>query len=128
MNWQIWHNSNTRARRNQLMPVFDENKRRIPQTPRKDRPRCGAMTREGRPCAAPVVWDKLANRPRNGRCKLHGGLSTNPESSQSQARMPRGSCVSEYKVDGSKTGRYSRSISSWLKSIEHPPRSHHVLE
>lgn len=37
---------------------------------------CGAKTRKGTPCNAPPVWDKKANSAKNGRCKLHGGLST----------------------------------------------------
>ena len=51
---------------------------RQPRTPRRDRPRCGAMTRKGTPCAAPVVWDKRRDRPVNGRCRFHGGASTGP--------------------------------------------------
>lgn len=37
--------------------------------------RCGAHCRDGRPCAAPPVWDALEGRPRNGRCRRHGGLT-----------------------------------------------------
>lgn len=47
-------------------------------TPKSERPRCGARTRKGTPCQAPALWDKEHNRPRNGRCRLHGGLSTGP--------------------------------------------------
>jgi hypothetical protein len=32
--------------------------------------RCGAKTRRGTPCLGPAM--------RNGRCRLHGGLSTGP--------------------------------------------------
>ncbi len=41
-------------------------------------PRCGARTktRGGRPCRASPVLDAFMGEPRNGRCKLHGGLST----------------------------------------------------
>jgi len=46
------------------------------RTLKKDRPQCGAKTRKGTPCKAPPVWDKAADQPRNGRCKMHGGLST----------------------------------------------------
>jgi hypothetical protein len=38
---------------------------------RKDRPRCGAKTRAGRPCRMRVEFGKA-------RCRLHGGLSTRP--------------------------------------------------
>jgi hypothetical protein len=37
---------------------------------------CGAKTRKGSPCKAPPVWHNKDNKPMNGRCKLHGGLST----------------------------------------------------
>jgi hypothetical protein len=47
-----------------------------PRVPRSDRPRCGAKTRKGTPCQAPAVWDEQRHKPMNGRCKLHGGLST----------------------------------------------------
>ena len=53
-------------------------KSRSPRTPRRSRPRCGAMTRKGTPCAAPVAWDKRRDRPVNGRCRCHGGASTGP--------------------------------------------------
>ncbi|WP_420732212.1 HGGxSTG domain-containing protein [Hwanghaeella sp. 1Z406] len=45
----------------------------VRQTPRKNRPRCGAITKSGKPCQAPPVWDQRRNAPHNGRCKLHGG-------------------------------------------------------
>jgi hypothetical protein len=47
-----------------------------PKKPRKSRGKCGAKTRKGTPCNAPPVWDKVADKAKNGRCKLHGGLST----------------------------------------------------
>lgn len=59
-------------------------------TPKALRPRCGAKTRAGRPCAAPCVWDATADRPRNGRCKLHGGLSTGPRTPEGFARREAG--------------------------------------
>ena len=40
--------------------------------PKTERAKCGATTRRGTPCAAPVVWGK-------GRCRLHGGCSTGPK-------------------------------------------------
>ena len=51
---------------------------RKPRTPRRVRPRCGAMTRKGTPCAAPVARDNRLDRPVNGRCRCHGGASTGP--------------------------------------------------
>jgi hypothetical protein len=46
--------------------------------PRRERPRCGATTRTGGRCRAPVVWKAAERRPR-ARCRLHGGLSTGPK-------------------------------------------------
>ena len=55
--------------------------------PKGDRPRCGARCkRDGAPCKAPVVWDKERDAPRNGRCRMHGGLSTGPKTAEGRAR------------------------------------------
>lgn len=56
-------------------------------TPRRLRPRCGARCRDGHPCQAPAVWDRRRNRPRNGRCRMHGGLSTGPRTPEGKARI-----------------------------------------
>ena len=48
--------------------------------PKSDRPACGAKRRDGGRCEAKVVWDLDLARPRNGRCRMHGGLSTGPKS------------------------------------------------
>lgn len=55
-------------------------------TPKQERPKCGAKTRTGRPCMAPVVWDKEHDKPRNGRCRMHGGLSTGAKSVEGRIR------------------------------------------
>jgi hypothetical protein len=41
-------------------------------------PRCGARTRTGRPCLARAHRVRAGLVPRNGRCRMHGGLSTGP--------------------------------------------------
>ena len=43
---------------------------------KRERPRCGAKCRDDSSCGAPPVWDKRLDRPVNGRCRMHGGLST----------------------------------------------------
>ncbi|MCZ6770617.1 MAG: HGGxSTG domain-containing protein [Proteobacteria bacterium] len=48
-------------------------------TPKRFRPLCGARCRVGTPCEAPAVWDSILDRPRNGRCRMHGGASTGPK-------------------------------------------------
>ena len=62
--------------------------RRHRVTPRRDRPRCGAKSKQGNgaPCMAPVVWDIERNAPRNGRCRMHGGASTGPKTPEGRAR------------------------------------------
>jgi hypothetical protein len=43
--------------------------------------RCGAYARKtGKPCQAPGIG-------RGGRCRLHGGLSTGPKTSEGKARQ-----------------------------------------
>ena len=51
-------------------------------TPKNRRPKCGAKTRNGGSCQARAVWDLENDRPRNGRCRLHGGLSSGPRRRQ----------------------------------------------
>jgi hypothetical protein len=54
--------------------------------PRCERPRCGARTRADGECRAPAVWLAGAVAPRNGRCRMHGGLSTGPRTSEGRAK------------------------------------------
>ena len=44
-------------------------------------PRCGAKNRRGTPCQCPAM--------RNGRCRLHGGLSTGPKTAEGIERIRR---------------------------------------
>lgn len=48
--------------------------------PKRNRPRCGAKTRNSRLCQAPVI-------PGKRRCRLHGGASTGPRTSQGRERI-----------------------------------------
>ena len=45
-------------------------------------PRCGARTRQGRPCMAPAIKGKR-------RCRLHGGKSTGPRTPEGLERSRR---------------------------------------
>jgi hypothetical protein len=56
------------------------------RTPRAERPECGAKCRDGHPCQALPVWDRGKDRPRNGRCRMHGGLSTGARTEAGKAR------------------------------------------
>jgi hypothetical protein len=44
-------------------------------------PRCGAKNRRGLPCQCPAMA--------NGRCRLHGGLSTGPKTPEGIERIRR---------------------------------------
>lgn len=63
---------------------------RFARTQRSDRQRCGARCRDGHACKAPAVWDAVRDRPRNGRCKLHGGLSAGPKTLEGKRRCAEG--------------------------------------
>ena len=53
-----------------VLPIFPEALRGLP---------CGAKTRSGTPCKLTCIYS-------NGRCKLHGGLSTGPTTKEGKAR------------------------------------------
>ncbi len=53
------------------------------------RPQCGAKTRAGSRCRATPVWDKKKDKPKNGRCRMHGGLSTGPKTEGGKRRALR---------------------------------------
>jgi hypothetical protein len=48
-------------------------------------PLCGARCRDGHACRAKAAWDGI--RPYNGRCRLHGGLSTGPRTQEGRDRL-----------------------------------------
>lgn len=50
-------------------------------------PVCGARCRDGHPCQAKAVWDDTRCSVRNGRCRLHGGLSTGPKTVEGKRRV-----------------------------------------
>ena len=54
---------------------------------KRERPRCGTRRRDGSRCQAPPVWDKRRYRPVNGRCRMHGGLSTGPKTEEGRRRI-----------------------------------------
>lgn len=54
--------------------------RRLWKKRKPKRPLCGAKCRDGHPCQAPAV-------SANGRCRLHGGLSTGPKTAEGLARI-----------------------------------------
>jgi hypothetical protein len=71
--------------------------------------RCGAKTRRGTPCQCPAMA--------NGRCRLHGGLSTGPKTEAGiarirQARLKHGRFTKAAKAER----RYIRELISASRS------------
>ena len=66
-----------RTRREEPLPTI---------TPKRLRPECGARTRAGGRCKAKAVWDDENDRPRNGRCRMHGGNNTGPKTPEGKAK------------------------------------------
>jgi hypothetical protein len=52
-----------------------------------EKPKCGAKTGRGTPCQAPAAWDKYRCGIANGRCRMHGGLSTGPRTEEGLWRV-----------------------------------------
>ena len=52
----------------------------------RSRPPCGARCRDGHACEASAV-STSTGAPRNGRCRMHGGLSTGPRTVEGRARV-----------------------------------------
>lgn len=59
----------------------------LPCEIKKQRPFCGAHCRStGQPCRARAVIDHKTKRPINGRCRMHGGLSTGAKTKDGRKR------------------------------------------
>jgi hypothetical protein len=70
-------------------------------------PRCGARTRAGGCCRQPAM--------RNGRCRMHGGLSTGPRTAAGlersrRARWKHGFCSAEIREQRSAAARVGRNL------------------
>jgi hypothetical protein len=52
---------------------------------KSERPLCGARCRDGHACRAKAAWDGV--EPYNGRCRIHGGLSTGPRTQEGRDRL-----------------------------------------
>jgi hypothetical protein len=55
---------------------------------KRELPLCGARCRDGHPCQARATRDiETGCYVRNGRCRLHGGLSTGPRTVEGKRRI-----------------------------------------
>ncbi len=64
-----------------------------PQGDPNNAPRCGAKTRKGTTCRAPAMA--------NGRCRMHGGKSTGPRTSEGLERSKKANLKHGYYSAGS---------------------------
>jgi len=81
-----WVNHVVARKKAQHRPRPGQKVARPASIPKWLRPHCGAKTRAGGRCRATPVWDKANNRPRNGRCRMHGGLSTGPRTPEGRGK------------------------------------------
>lgn len=56
------------------------------QRRKRDRPLCGSRCRDGHACKAKAVVCLKTGKPINGRCRMHGGLSTGAKTEEGKAR------------------------------------------
>jgi hypothetical protein len=60
---------------------------------KRELPLCGAQCRDGHLCQARATRDaETGCFVRNGRCRLHGGLSTGPRTSKGKRRIGEAAC------------------------------------
>lgn len=100
MGWTILADQLARARREgRSIDYYNANGRfklKIGKQPKRLQMRCGAKTRTGTPCEIRVVAGKR-------RCRLHGGLSTGPKTSEGRARIAQ----SNQRRQGHRSGKTS---------------------
>jgi hypothetical protein len=71
-------------------------------------PRCGARTRCGAKCKAPAMS--------NGRCRMHGGKSTGPRTSEGLERMRRAN--TRHGIYSEESRRQMRAIRKLVREAE----------
>ena len=76
--------------------------------------RCGARKRRGLPCQCPAM--------RNGRCRLHGGLSTGPRTPEGRERsrlahVKHGLYTQEFKAERAAARLALRAFRRWLDGL-----------
>jgi ribosomal protein L32 len=70
--------------------------------------RCGARTRSGASCKSPAM--------QNGRCRMHGGTSTGPRTSEGLERMRRAN--TRHGIYSEESRRQMRAIRKLVREAE----------
>jgi len=72
--WEPWSYSN--HQKAQMLDIHHSASWKNEDLWKKNRPVCRAKCRNGRSCKAKVAVDSKTGEQINGRCRMHGGLST----------------------------------------------------
>jgi len=119
-----------KTKNNQKFPPMGQLKNGNPAGNPNNAPRCGAKRRRNpEACKAPAMA--------NGRCRLHGGLSTGPKTTEGLARSQRGNWKhgefsKGYKADyrafkkGLQLFLHPETVENW--SLEELKEQHQVLK
>ena len=78
--------------------------------------RCGTKTRRGSPCQRP------ANK-KNGRCRLHGGASSGPQTKEGRAKIASAKTTSSKNAKAmiarrKEGAKIAKGLRDWLRVIE----------
>jgi hypothetical protein len=88
---------------NNSQKVWHKYTRRIPKLYART---CNAKTRKGLPCQAPPVKDRRTGRIKNGRCKLHGGLSTGPKTEAGKEAIRESNRMRRPQINDNQTDQF----------------------
>jgi len=105
-----------------LAPATEGTPRRVP---RRLRPQCMARRRDGRRCQGKVTWDTEHDRPRNTKCRVHGGLSTGPRTPEGRQRIgmanrQRAQARRQAQAQASALQAYQEAMAKYEALRQHP--------
>lgn len=103
--WEPWSYDN--HKKAQLLDIYHSVHWKSESSWKKNRPLCGAKCRNGRSCKAKVVVNPQTGEPINGRCRMHGGLSTGAKTHEGK--------------DKSRAAARRGMLAYWANRREFPP-------
>lgn len=105
--WEPWSYSN--QKKAEMLDIYHSAHWKSESLWKKNRPLCGAKcrSRKGRSCKAQVVVNSKTGEPINGRCRMHGGLSTGAKTQEGK--------------DKSRTAAQRGMLAYWAKKREFIP-------